>query len=97
MYSIGFVARTVSLLRRSQGTPFSFPTNVISSEHFSNLQNGLFPFLQYLYDSWSYKVEYQHISWQFKFSTIIILFFLKRRLNFIFFHNRITRLQFFFG
>jgi hypothetical protein len=90
MYSTGLVSGTPSLLMISQGTPFSFPTKVISSEQCSNLQSGLVSFLQYLYESLSYKISPSLGSSSF---LQILFYFFKWRLNFICFHKRITRLQ----
>jgi hypothetical protein len=83
-------SRTLSLLRISQGTHFLFPTKVISSEQCSNLQNDLVAFLQYLYESLSYKISPSRSSSSF---VQVLFYFFNWRMNFICFHKRITRLQ----
>lgn len=89
-YSTGLVSRTLSLLRFSQGTPFLFSTKVMSSEQCSNLRNDLVAFLQYLYESLSYKISPSLSSWSF---VQVLFYFFNWRLNFICFRKRITRMQ----
>lgn len=90
MYSTGLVSRTLRILRISLRTPFWFPMKVISSEQCSILQNELVSFLQYLYESLSWKISQYLGSSSF---VCVFFYFFNWRLNFICFYKRIARLQ----